>query len=60
MPEHVANLTQPIRPTSPRVHQVTDYGVRLWPKAAIIGIRPKRQLSEDKLPSAAIVHDGRR
>jgi hypothetical protein len=30
------------------------------PKAAIIGIRLERQLSEDKLPSAAIVHDGRR
>jgi hypothetical protein len=33
---------------------------RSWPKAAIIGIRLERQLSEDKLPSAAIVHDGRR
>jgi len=32
--------------------------VACWPKAAIIGIRLERQLSGDKLPSAAIVHDG--
>jgi hypothetical protein len=33
---------------------------RSWPNSAISGIRRARKLSEDKLPSAAIVHDGRR
>ena len=30
----------------------------LWPRAAIIGIRPSRLLSEDKLPSVGSVNDG--
>jgi len=29
----------------------------LWPKAAIIGIRPERQLSGDKLPPLGTAYD---
>jgi hypothetical protein len=32
---------------------------RLWPISSVTGIPPARQLSGDKPPSAAIVHDGR-
>ena len=32
---------------------------RFWPKAAVMGIRPGWQLSEDELPYTAIEHDGR-
>jgi len=37
-----------------------DHDGGYWPKAAIIGIRLERQLSEDKLPSLGTAHDGRR
>jgi len=33
---------------------------RYGPDSAVMGIRSERQLSGDKLPSAAIMHDGRR
>jgi hypothetical protein len=53
------NLTEPFVVSVPPAALVAWYD-RYWPKAAIIGIRLARQLSGDKLPSAAIVHDGRR
>src|SRR5258708_5946236 len=50
MPEHVANLTQPIRPTSPSVHQVTDYGVRLCAGGCPDPVAPDGPLTGAHLP----------